>query len=209
MRLFARARSGGRSRGGMHRFERMRMTRMPPLPAEREELDPSRSVTCRAQRGKWCAQWGKSEGKKSRLCAHSPRGQCRPGQFGHGGSHGDALQSSIVCRHAELGYQKEPDRTRSSFEVKTGRVPHLDPIGSACDPLPGPERARGVNFGRTEEGDSSRPQPVTVTSGETQGIINSPNITLIDLTPSFATCQTTTAVWSDRLRSRSAVDHVI
>ena len=65
---------------------------------------------CRAQRGKWCAQWGKSEGKKSRLCAHSPRDQCRPGQFGHGGSHGDALQTSIVCRHAELGSQKEPDR---------------------------------------------------------------------------------------------------
>ena len=46
------------------------------------------------------------------------------------------------------------------FQLKRTSVPHLDPIGSACDPLPGPERARGVDFGRTEEGDLWRDQPV-------------------------------------------------
>ena len=67
-------------------------------------------------------------------------------------------QSFVVMPNSAT--KKSQIATRSSFEVKTGRVPHLDPIGSACDPLPRPERARGVNFGRTEEGDSSRPQPV-------------------------------------------------
>jgi len=146
MRLFARARLGGRSRGGMHRFERMRMTRMPPLPAEREELDPSRSVTCRAQRGKWCAQWGKSEGQKSRLCAHSPRGQCRPGQFGHGGSHGDALQSSIVCRHAELGYQKEPDLVWAIFSVEAHFSATPRPHRECLRPSPAPRACQGREF---------------------------------------------------------------
>ena len=146
MRLFARARSGGRSRGGMHRFERMRMTRMPRLPAEREELDPSRSVTCRAQRGKWCAQWGKSEGQNPLLCARFPRGQCRPGQFGHGGSHGDALQSSIVCRHAELGSQKEPDLVWAIFSVEAHFSATPRPHRECLRPSPAPRACQGSEF---------------------------------------------------------------
>ena len=146
MRLFARARAGGRSRGGLHRFERMRMTRMPPLPAEREELDPSRSVTCRAQRGKWCAQWGKSEGQNPLLCARFPRGQCRPGQFGHGGSHGDALQSSIVCRHAELGSQKEPDLVWAIFSVEAHFSATPRPHRECLRPSPAPRARQGRGF---------------------------------------------------------------
>ena len=146
MRLFARARSGGRSRGGMHWFERMRMTRMPPLPAEREELDPSRSVTCRAQRGKWCAQWGKSEGQNLLERARFPRGQCRPGQFGHGGSHGGRLQSSIVCRHAELGSQKEPDLVWAIFSVEAHFSATPRPHRECLRPSPAPRACQGRDF---------------------------------------------------------------
>ena len=118
MRLFALARAAGHVRGGLHWLKRMRMTWLPRLPAERDDHDLAERVNCRAQRGKWCAQWGKSRGQNSRLCAPFPRGQCCPGQFGHGGSHGDALQPSIDRRHAELGCLKKPQLDWPFFSIE-------------------------------------------------------------------------------------------
>ena len=160
MRFLARARAAWHWRGGPHRSGPMRMKRMMSLTAERVAAGLIRSATCRAQRGKWCAQWGKIEGKVH-SCAHISREvSAAPANSG------TAVLVVMRFMRQSTGVMPNSRAEKSHlgswpfFEVERTSVANLDPLRSPRAPPPGPERDRGVDIAREEEADSSRTQLV-------------------------------------------------
>ena len=131
-----------------------------PLTAERVATSLIRSATCRAQRGKRCAQWA-----KVRVISHSCAHISREVSVALANS---ATADRVVMRFMPQSAGVMPNsRAEKSylgswtfFEVKKASMTNPDHIWSRGHPPPGPERARGVRNAHTKEDDLSRVQPV-------------------------------------------------
>ena len=89
---------------------------------------------------------GQGCGQRRRTLCMASRRRRTPSGFGHGGSHGDALQTSIVCRHAELGSQKEPDLVWAIFSVEAHFSATPRPHRECLRPSPAPRACQGSRF---------------------------------------------------------------